>query len=148
MGGVVLTPPVRSERQGWTKQDSLMQNIIRIHVSRTGEEELFRFLTQRNVIFVLARMNRDASEPVNPVRTIEVIRGLSTNESVGSAIVAWINARNSRHAVIHTKQREVIHVSGLASPELVRYLDDAEQISLVDPDANHPVARAEPLVDA
>lgn len=133
--------PARLDQSG-----SPMEHIIRIHVSRAGEEELFRFLAQRNVIFVLARMSDAAAGPVNPVRTIEVIRGLSTNASVGGAIAAWMNAGASRNAVIYTKQRNPIHLRGLDTTELERHLEDADQISLVDPDANHPVKKVAPLV--
>lgn len=119
---------------------------MRIYVSRQGEEELFRCLAQRNVIFVLARMNQDALEPMNPVQTIEVIREPSTSAAVGSAIATWINAGATRNAVIYTKQRELIHVRGLSSGELERYLEVADQISLVDPDPNHPVGKVAPLV--
>lgn len=124
-----------------------MKDIIRIQVSRQGEEEFFRFLAQRNVIFMLARMDQGSSEPpVNPVRTIDVIRQASTSESVAGAIVAWIKSRAARNAVIYTPRRERVYARDLDTGELEHYLEIAEQISLIDAGANHRPDQLEPLV--
>lgn len=123
-----------------------MKGIIRIHVSRQGEEELFRFLAQSNVIFMLARMKQGASESVNLVQTIEVIRQSSTSVSVGRIISSWIKARAARNAVIHTKKRELVHVRGLNPDELVNHLEIADQISLIEADSNQRPDQVEPLV--
>jgi hypothetical protein len=69
------------------------------------------------------------------VEVMQAVGNAAMRGALATVIVAYINARRSRKAIITTNENTVVHVEGISTEEIEWILTHAKNLTAFDPDS-------------
>ena len=105
--------------------------VLKINVFKNSFGPIIKLFNDHNLAY---QMREQRSVVISgSSQIIEVIVNASVWVSLASVIITFIRAKNNRQVLITTKDKKIIHAKGLDSKQLEKILEQAQEISAIDP---------------
>ncbi len=66
------------------------------------------------------------------VEILKAVGAASFSPSLAAIIVQWLKARSSRKIILQTKDMKVVHLEGYTADEIVRLLELAQNVTVIE----------------